>query len=126
VIIVNNGFKINYNKIRMQPYFRRQQVTGLTVNEFPNTRREFVRQIRAMLYAWKTFGLERAEEEYFSKYDKKQRNPDSDLPSFRQIVRGKIEFLGMVRGKDDTIYKKFLNKYLTLIGIRIGTRNPLS
>lgn len=113
-VISENGFKINKNKVRLQLWFRRQQVTGLTVNEFPNVRRTYVRQIRAMLHAWRKHGLINAEQVYFSEYDKKYRNPNLELPSFRQIVKGKIDFLGMVRGKQNEIYQKFLQKYKSL------------
>ncbi|HNM36914.1 MAG TPA: reverse transcriptase domain-containing protein, partial [Anaerolineales bacterium] len=67
-IILNNGFKINNKKTRLLTKNDRQEVTGLTVNKFPNVRRNYVRQIRAMLYAWEEFGLERAQKEYQEKY----------------------------------------------------------
>ncbi len=113
-IIDSNGFRINYLKIRMQQIFRREQVTGLTVNEFPNVRRNYVRQIRAMLYAWDKFGLTNAEKDFFTKHDDKHRNPDRELPSYKQIVKGKIQFLGMVRKKDNNIFKRFEKKYKEL------------
>jgi len=114
-IIGNNGFQINPQKVRLSPYYRRQEVTGLTVNLFPNVRRSYVREIRAMLHAWDKYGLLNAEKEFFQKYDDKHRNPELRSPSYRQIVKGKIEFLGMVRGKKDTIYyrhKKYYNKLI--------------
>ena len=113
-IIESNGFRINKSKVRLQPRYRRQEVTGLTVNEFPNVRRNYVRQIRAMLYAWKEFGIADAEKDYFTKYDDKYRNPELELPSFRLIVKGKIEFLGMVRGEKNPIYRRFIEKYKDL------------
>lgn len=114
-IIEKNGFEINEKKIRLQPSFRRQEVTGLTVNKFPNVRRRYVREIRAMLHAWEKFGLANAEQEHYLLYEvDKHRNPNRRLPSFRQIVKGKIEFLGMVRGQDNPIYRRFLEKYRVL------------
>lgn len=115
-IIEANGFAINKNKTRLYPSYRRQEVTGLTVNEFPNVRRKYVRQVRAMLYAWERFGIENAEAEYYKKYDEKFRNPDFELPRFSNIVKGKIEFLGMVRGKENEIYKRYLSQYIRLKG----------
>jgi RNA-directed DNA polymerase len=106
-IIRENGFEVNPRKVRLQTRYRRQEVTGLTVNEFPNVKRKFIRQIRAMLHAWEKFGLEAAEEEFFRRYDRKHRNPDKTPPSFAQVVKGKIEFLGMVRGRDDSFYRCF-------------------
>jgi RNA-directed DNA polymerase len=106
-IIKGNGFEINLSKVRLQTRNGRQEVTGLTVNEFPNVRRKYVRQIRAMLHAWEKFGLENAEAEFLLRYDKKRRSPWKKSPSFALVVKGKIEFLGMVRGKDDPIYLRF-------------------
>ena len=107
-IISDNGFEINPSKVRLQRKNRRQEVTGLTTNEKPNVRRKYVRQIRAMFHAWERFDLEAAEKEFRANYDRKHRSPFKDPPLFRQVVKGKIEFLGMVKGKDDPIYLRFL------------------
>jgi RNA-directed DNA polymerase len=73
-----------------------------------------VRQVRAMLYAWAKFGLEAAENEYFDKYVSKSRLPIKQKLEFKQVLRGKIEFIGMVKGKDDSIYQKFIEQYQLL------------
>lgn len=108
-IIDENGFCVNETKVRLQGKHGRQEVTGLTVNEKPNVPRTYVRQIRAMLYAWSEFGHDAAEEEFLNEYDEKYRGPYKETPSFGEVVRGKIEFLGMVRGKQDRIYCRFLS-----------------
>jgi RNA-directed DNA polymerase len=110
-VIEENGFEINPDKVRLQTRkYCRQEVTGLTVNEFPNVRRKYVRQIRAMLHAWEKFRLEAAQEEFSERWDDKHRDPQKGSPSFKQVVKGKIEFLGMVRGKDDHIYLRFCHQ----------------
>lgn len=106
-IIRENGFEVNKKKVRLQTRQVRQSVTGLTVNTKTNVNRRYVRQIRAMLHAWQKYGLEAAEQEFWSRYDKKYRLPEKGRPSFKQVVKGKIEFLGMVRGKNDPIYRRF-------------------
>ncbi len=103
-IITQNGFKINSRKTRLLKKNARQEVTGITVNQFPNVRRKYVRQIRAMLHAWEKYGYDAAQEEFYNIYDKKHRSPFKQKPLFKQIVKGKLEFLGMVRGKTDRIY----------------------
>ncbi len=105
-IIEQNGFLINDLKVRLQTRHGRQEVTGIIVNEKLNIKRRYIRQIRAVLHAWEKYGLENTEAEFW-KRDNKHRlqiNPDS----FRNIVRGRIEFVGTVRGKDDKIYLNFL------------------
>ncbi len=113
-IIKANGFKINPNKTGAFSYKQRQEVTGLTVNKSPNVRREYIKQIRAMLHAWEKHGLQAAETEYFKVYDKKHRSPQAKKISFRHIVGGKIEFLGMVKGREKQVYKNFKDKFRQL------------
>lgn len=113
-VIEGNGFEVNEEKVRLQTRNQRQEVTGLTVNRFPNVKRTYVRQIRAMLHAWRKYGLETAQQEYWERYLGEYQSSVKELPSFRKVVRGKIEFLGMVRGKDNLIYKKYLRQYALL------------
>jgi RNA-directed DNA polymerase len=106
-IIEKNGFSINESKTRLKTRYKRQEVTGITVNEKLNVKRKAIRQVRAMLHAWEKYGLEKAQAEFLLRFDKKQ-NFHKAQPSFRYIVRGKIEFIGRVRGRDDHIYLNFL------------------
>lgn len=113
-LIESNGFTVNNNKLRLQSQYQRQEVTGLTVNLFPNVPRKFVRQIRAMLHDWEKNGLERAEERHSQLVGARPVAPFKEYPPFSQIVKGKIDFLGMVKGRDDPNYRRFLYKYAEL------------
>lgn len=110
-IITSNGFNINPHKTRAFTKRQRQEVTGLTVNRFPNVRKKYIAQIRAMLHAWDKYGLEAATLEHFLLYDENHRNPNRKFPSFKKIVGGKIEFLGMVKGHDNPQYLEFKDSY---------------
>ncbi len=114
-IIHENRFEVNEQKIRLQVKGNHQEVTGLTTNLFPNVDRKFVRQVRAMLHAWSKFGLEAAEREYLEKNQFENRFLVKERPKFQQVLRGKIEFIGIVKGKNDPIYRKYLNIYKQLI-----------
>lgn len=114
-IILENGFRINNRKTRIFNHYRRQEVTGLVVNERVNVNRRFIRKVRAMLYAWKEHGLEKASNEYFQKYDSKQRGGPYE-PKFSEIVYGRINFIRMIRGEKDVIVRRFMNRYNILIG----------
>jgi S1-C subfamily serine protease len=59
-----------------------------------------------MLYAWKKHGLQAAETEYQAKYDKKHRAQFGSRPSFKHVLKGKIEFISMVRGKSSPVFLK--------------------
>ena len=116
-IIAGNGFKINPAKSRLQHSSGRQVVTGLTANRFPNVPQEFVRQIRAMLFAWDKFGAVPAAEHFFKSHDFKERHPESSLAAaavFAKVVKGKIDYLGMVRGHESRAHLSLLEKYASL------------
>lgn len=114
--IEKNGFQINEDKIRLQIPSKRQEVTGIKVNDKPNVSRKFIRRIRAMIHAWKEYGLENAEKDFQINYFRKQLHPDRKPPNFKKVLKGKIDYLKMVRGEKDPIYRKFTNNYLVLSG----------
>jgi len=116
-VIESNGFTINHKKVRLQPRHLRQEVTGLIVNEFVNVKREYIYDIRSILHKWEKNGLSATSDEYFNKYcpiSKKGYTKD-----FKKIIRGKIEFVRMIRFTDkrdkqkkrSKIFFKFLEKF---------------
>lgn len=109
-IIEGNWFSINKKKVRIQHRNCRQEVTGLIVNEFPNVSRKYTNQIRAMLYAWGEHGLPAAEKEFLEKYDKREHWPFEPGSLFRNVVKGKLDFLKMVRGCQNATFQKFCEK----------------
>lgn len=90
--IEQNGFKINEKKFSIKRKSRSLIVTGIKVNSKLNIKRTYIKNIKATLHNWEMVGLKEA-----------RINVDS--------LRGKIEFIGMVRGKNDHIYNKFLTKF---------------
>lgn len=119
-IVKKNGFKLNKRKIRLQTKYRRQEITGLTVNSFPNVPRKFVRQIRAMLFAWEKYGYERAHKEYVDKYSK---HPENKNATFKKTIYGKLEFLRMVKGNGHPVYLR-LADMLAQLDPDFATRIP--
>jgi RNA-directed DNA polymerase len=83
-IIESNGFEINQDKVRLQHKSQHQEVTGLTVNQFPNVKRSFVREISSMLHAWDKFGLASVEQRYCEKC-KKDFEKSGYIPKFKEI-----------------------------------------
>jgi RNA-directed DNA polymerase len=111
-IIETNKFKINDRKTRVRDKSGRQEVTGLRINNGLNVSRALVRQVRAMLHAWEYYGESAAEEEFKARYDHKQRQ--NSQVSFQLVLRGKLEFIGFVRGRTDSLYIKLLTRFLSL------------
>lgn len=108
-VIAHNGFNINRKKVRLLVNWQRQEVTGLITNRRANVSRKFVRRVRAMLHDWQKNGLEEASERHFGKHYKRHRNPERREPSFKRVIRGKVEFMGMVRGKQDPLFVRYWN-----------------
>ena len=113
-IIKKNGFIVNDQKIRLQKQTESKIVTGLVVNQRVNVKRKFIKQTRAMLNAWEKYGLESADREFREKFESKERYFSENELYFDQVVLGKINFIGMVRGKGDPIYLKLRERIIKL------------
>lgn len=110
------GFSVNAKKVRLQSRHVRQSVTGLTVNTRVNVQRKRVRQIRAMLHAWGTYGLGDAGREHFLKYRGMTALGRSSAAGarFRNMVYGQLAFVKMVRGAADPLFLKLCAKLIAL------------
>lgn len=99
-IIASEGFEVNHQKVRLATKRQRQEITGLTVNEFLNVRRRFIRNLKAMIYVWKRHGLTKAATTYLFKNNLKIHS-DKITPEeyFKSVVYGKFSYMYMVRGK---------------------------
>lgn len=101
-IIREYQFEVNEEKTRLLTQHGSQMVTGLKVNEKVNVNRTYIRNIRAMLNNWATHGLVKAAD----------RN--RSIHQFLNILEGKLNFLSMVKGKDDPVYRKLQENYQQL------------
>jgi len=113
-IIQEEGFTLNMQKVRLQLRNNRQEVTGLTVNDKVNVSRKYLGEVRA-LHNWETLGYEAAQQKFLQSYKprisakKKKRQPQ-----LRNVLSGKINYLKMVRGDEDTLYQKVKAQYRSL------------
>lgn len=95
----------------------RQEVTGLIVNKKVNVDRRYIRNIRAMLHNWRTKGIEICQKDMIRKYKKAYlyiNRTNNSMPNFKMVLKGMIDFIGLVRGREDGLYKKFLKEYSIL------------
>lgn len=110
--IAKQGFSINKRKTRLQNYYQRQEVTGIIVNEKLSINRSDIKKIRAMLYNWENKGLDYCQRQLELSYPSEKRiMRKGAVPEFQKVINGKINFLGMVRGKEDVYSKRFKSKY---------------
>ena len=105
-----NGFTLNDKKISFGGIRSRQEVTGVIINEKLNVRKVYVKNIRAMIYMWKKFGLENAENFYLKTIDDKHRVSEKEHPRFRSILYGKMAHLGFIKGYSDKTYLTLVRK----------------
>lgn len=116
-IINEEGYASNAKKERLQTKKGKQEVTGLTVNEKVNVNRTYIRNLRAMLHNWTSKGYQKASADFARYYiqEKGFSRNKGVIPPFESVVSGKLEFLGMVRGKDDTIFLTMSKLYKSLV-----------
>ncbi len=109
--INNEGFDINHKKTRLLNEYVRKEVTGITINEFPNVRRKYINSIFGMIFSWKKYGYEKAQQTYKVKYLKLDPSSDVNANLYRSVIIGKIGFVAHIRGWDDVVVSKLCKKY---------------
>lgn len=122
LIANKHHFTINPTKTRLSDRGRRMEVTGLTINQFPNVPRVFVDRIRGALHAWEKYGYTAADEQWKDRvtkaatgaYEKKpwkRQTRRGKVPELKNVLWGKLLYLRMVRGKDDIIYTRLAERF---------------
>ncbi|OGQ87915.1 MAG: hypothetical protein A2289_22680 [Deltaproteobacteria bacterium RIFOXYA12_FULL_58_15] len=97
-ILENEGFAENGKKTRVMRQSRRQEVTGLTVNDKPRVSREQRRELRAILHNAAKSGLESQNREGRS--------------NFASYLRGRVAYLSMVEPERAALLKATLERAL--------------
>lgn len=93
-LLNKEGFSEKESKTRFQQDSMRQEVTGLTVNDFPNASRTFRRKTRAMLHDWKINGLEAAASSH---------SEGMSALHFSLMVGGRIAFINSVHKTTESL-----------------------
>ena len=90
ITIAECHFTINPKKTRLQKRGSRQEVTGLTVVQKANVSRKYIKNLRVLIHRIKC----------------------QEAPTIHDIhvVRGKLNFLRMVKGADDPTYIAYTKK----------------
>lgn len=111
--IESNGFRINPLKTRLQRHNQRQIVTGLLTNTRVNVNRSYIREVRAMLRNWELNGISDCQSYFVKKYAPTSIRSTKSL-SFKESLKGRIDFIGAVRGRNDPIYLRLLERLAKL------------
>jgi len=110
-IEIGPQLKINTNKTRLQKSAHRQEVTGLIVNEKVNVRQRYVKQIRMWLYYWEKYGYEKAQQIFIKDYAADKGHVKKGKPNLVNVLDGKLEFLKMVKGVEDSTFKTLKKRF---------------
>ena len=106
-IITKYHFAINEKKFRLLSSKSKQMVTGIIVNKKLNVDRTYIRNIRATLHHIKTEGIEVAAKKHY-------QVDIADIKLQQKLLfklEGQINFIGQVRGKQDSIYLKMKHSF---------------
>ena len=111
------GPQLNFNtdKTRLQKSAHRQEVTGLIVNDKVNVRQRYVKQIRMWLYYWEKYGYEKAQQIFTKDYIADKGHVKKGKPNLVNVLDGKLEFLKMVKGVEDSTFKTLKKRFDKLI-----------
>jgi RNA-directed DNA polymerase len=103
-IIKEQGFHIKDSKTRLQKDGYRKEVTGLLVNEKVNVQARYTKQLRMWLYYWEQYGYDKAHYLFTGQYKNDKGHVKNGEPSFIEVLRGKLEYLKMVKGENNPTY----------------------
>ena len=116
-IIKSQNFKINIKKTRLQKAGFRQEVTGIIVNTKTNVNIKFIKKTRTLIHLIEKYGLEKAQS-IFSKYYKYERPSHlhyKSVPNIESVIKGKLDFIKMVKGNEDSTFLSLKNKYASIL-----------
>jgi RNA-directed DNA polymerase len=110
IIEVDQSLVINNKKTRLQKTGFRKEVTGLNVNEKVNVQKRWIKQIRMWLYYWERYGYPRAQHIFSNDYRKDKSYKMIYQPELLNVLKGKIDFIKMVKGEQDSTYVKLKSR----------------
>ena len=120
-IISDQRFVINDKKTRLQKRGSRQEVTGIIISDRLNVSQKYVRDIRNILYMWEKYGYSVAYAKFFPKYKEEKGHVKKGNPDLVNVIDGKLMYLKMVKGEEDSVYKRLYTKFQNLVA---QMRNP--
>ena len=114
-IIEDQGFVMNDKKTRLQKRGSRQEVTGIIISDKLNVSQKYVRDIRNILYIWEKYGYSVAYAKFFPKYKAEKGHVKKGNPDLVNVIDGKLLYLKMVKGEDDSVYQRLYAKFQSLV-----------
>ena len=113
-IIEDQKFTVNDKKTRLQKKGSRQEVTGIIVSDKINVTRDYVRDIRNILYMWEKYGYGVAFAKFFPKYKAEKGHVKKGNPDLINVIDGKLQYLKMVKGEEDSVWQRLYSRFQAL------------
>ncbi|MCM1142240.1 MAG: reverse transcriptase family protein [Muribaculum sp.] len=107
-IIDKYGLKVNDKKTKTYAPGTRMEVTGVTVTNKTNVSRQYIKQLRTLLHLWDKYGYSQAQAIYVKDFC------HGVTKNLANVIDGKINYLEMIKGKDDPTYQKYKRRFKTL------------
>jgi RNA-directed DNA polymerase len=117
-IIRDQKFNVNESKVRLQKKGYRQEVTGLSVNEKVNVNRTYINLVRKWIYLWETYGFEKAYVFFIKNYSSEKGQVKKGQPNMAMVLEGKLLYLKMVKGENNSTYLRLKNRFDKLVGTK--------
>lgn len=114
-LITEQGFTINEDKTRLQKLGSRQEVTGIIVSKKLNVTKKYIKDIRNILYIWDRYGYTAAISKFLPKYKAAKGHIKKGNPDLKNVIDGKLMYLKMVKGNEDSVYVKLYTKFQELV-----------
>lgn len=108
-------FTINQKKTRLCHTGMRQEVTGITVNQDTSVSRKYVKQLRTLIHNWEVKGYDEAQSIFVSKYKSTKNHKFKGVHHIENIISGKLLYMKMVNGADDTTYARLVERFERLL-----------
>ena len=110
-LIEEQGFRMNDKKTRLLRDGQRQEVTGLTVNSTVNVSRKYIKYLRWILHIWETEGYAKAYSKFYPRYKHDKGYIKKGEPVMENVIGGKLNYLLMVKGANNTACNKLLQRF---------------
>ena len=114
-IIEGQKLVINPAKTRTQKTGFRQEVTGLSVNTKVNVNTRYLKQLRMWLSFWEKYGYTKAEQIFRKDYAIDKGHIKKETPSLTNVLMGKLEYLKMVKGGQDSTFLRLNKRFEKLV-----------
>ena len=88
---------------------------GFIVSDELNVTKKYVREIRSLLYIWDQYGYSIAMSRFYPKYKAEKGHVKKGNPDLANVLDGKLMYLKMVKGDNDSVYVRLHTKFQELV-----------